>query len=489
MKPAKIVKLSPTTELTIFHSEFENNVWDGRKLGADIKPSDNYTINFKSIAILWLRQAAKQFIRYTFATQTWSTCQDRVSAVKRFSRFLEKRYPQCQPKDINRKLVVEFLSYLVSKKYADNTRITTIAYLQNFFYLSAQHQWAEITGEILFFKGDAPKLKKPAPRYIPEEVLEQLNNHLNFLPEPLMRMVLIMQECGMRISELCRLKFDCLRQDSSGTWWLTYYQFKMKKDHSICVSNEVVAVVLEQQEYIKNHLGLKFEYLFCANKSGSPYKHRNNKSNIPKFNPVPRAVRPATFSLYLNELAQDKNICSSSGKLWHFQSHQFRHTIATRMINSDVPIHIVKRYLGHESFEMTMRYAHIHDKTLRSEFAKLHGKVVNVAGQIVASSNPDLDAADLQWFKKNIQAQALPNGSCALPTIMHECPHANACLTCTHFRTTVEFLDQHKEQLQQTEKLIEKAKTNGWKRQVEMNERVAVNLRNIISTLEIENVN
>jgi len=154
------------------------------------------------------------------------------------------------------------------------------------------------------------------------------------------------------------------------------------------------------------------------------------------------------------------------------------------MINSGVPQHIIQRYLGHESPNMTARYAHIFDSTLKKEITNFHGKVVNVAGQIVESEHPELDATDLQWFKRSIQAQALPNGSCALPTIMQGCPHANACLTCTHFRTTPKFLPEHQLQLEETEKIIEKAEANGWHRQMEMNEEVATNLRSIIKSLE-----
>lgn len=62
-------------------------------------------------------------------------------------------------------------------------------------------------------------------------------------------MILIIQESGMRVSELCRLKFDCLRQDSAGDWWLNYYQFKMKKDHTLSISKELGAVIQEQQNY------------------------------------------------------------------------------------------------------------------------------------------------------------------------------------------------------------------------------------------------
>ena len=186
----------------------------------------------------------------------------------------------------------------------------------------------------------------------------------------------------------------------------------------------------------------------------------------------------------LNVLAYEKNICTSAGKRWRFQSHQFRHTVGTRMVNMGVPLHIIQRYLGHVSPEMTLIYAHIHDSTMKQEISKFKEKVVNISGQTVQSQNPEVNTAELQWFKRNVLGQVLPNGSCALPVIAGACPHANACLTCSHFRTTVEFLDQHKEQLQQTERLIEKAKANNWIRQAEMNEQVANNLSTLIHSFE-----
>jgi hypothetical protein len=153
------------------------------------------------------------------------------------------------------------------------------------------------------------------------------------------------------------------------------------------------------------------------------------------------------------------------------------------MINNGVPQHIVQRYLGHESPEMTARYAFIHDQTMKEEYAKFRGKVVDVTGRVV-EENRAVDSNELQWIKKNVLAQALPNGRCALPVVAGDCPHANACLTCVHFRTDASFLPQHKAQLQQTQQLIQVARANGWKRQVEMNERVEVNLRRMINALE-----
>ncbi len=91
-----------------------------------------------------------------------------------------------------------------------------------------------------------------------------------------------------------------------------------------------------------------------------------------------------TFGTAINRLAYRRKIVDSNGRLFHFQSHQFRHTVGTRMINLDVPQHINQRYLGHKTPEMTNRYAHIHDKTLRAKLEELLGRrIVDITGKAV----------------------------------------------------------------------------------------------------------
>ena len=43
-----------------------------------------------------------------------------------------------------------------------------------------------------------------------------------------------------------------------------------------------------------------------------------------------------------------------------------------------------------------------------------------------------------------------------------ECPHANACLTCVHFGTSSKYLAVLKEQLVQTDRILEAADAQGW---------------------------
>jgi hypothetical protein len=203
------------------------------------------------------------------------------------------------------------------------------------------------------------------------------------------------------------------------------------------------------------------------------------------------------FNNVLKKLAYEKNICDESGKIYLFHSHQFRHTVGTSMINNGVPIHIVRRYLGHTSLEMTLRYAHIYDQTLKAEFAKYQNKMVDISGKVLQTENViaemaegiNPDSIDEQWMKQNILAQALPNGFCSLPVVQGACPYgANKCLNCTHFKTDIRYLGKHKEHLERTSNIVEWAQQNQNSRRakeiLKENLPVKENLERIIITLE-----
>jgi integrase len=357
-----------------------------------------------------------------------------------------------------------------------DTRLTSLSNLRKFFEIGNFNTWFSVPSYLIHpedFSGTKPH---PLPRYIPDEVIQQVNQNLDKLYEPVMRMVIVQQEFGLRVSELLTLKCYCTEQDSKGQWSLKFFRGKTKReDHLPIVNLEIVRVIQEQQAYIQDQFEDRYEYLFCGNQIGS----------YNQFRPQPKVMSDSCFANYLNRFAKVADIRDSSGKLWHFQTHQFRHTVGTRMINNGVPQHIVQRYLGHASADMTAVYAHIHDKTLRKAAEDFHERVVNVSGNNVNSSNPEIDGNDdLNWIRKQMSAQALPNGYCARPLVKGPCPHANACLTCGDFRTTQEFLEVHRDELQRTEELISMARKNDWQRQVEINEIVAINLRKMIVSLE-----
>lgn len=457
------------------------DIWDSSELGLTYNSNacGRGTISFETISQPWLKDLAKKFIRYMASTRSFGTLLQYISGLRIFSEFITDKYPLKRIEDIDRGVIVDYLEHLAKQKNGAITRTHRISTLEIFFRVGTMNKWFEAQ-PYLFVPEDRPKIPKSLPRYIPEEVMSQLNQYLDSLPEPIMRMTLIIQECGLRIGELRNLRRDCLKQDANGGWFIQFMRGKTKKETTLPISPEAAAVIQEQQKYISDHLRDGFEYLFCGRAQGV---------TVDRFAPTHSQIGAQGFIDNLRRLAEQFDIRDASGNRWHFQSHQFRHTVGTRMVNTGVPLTIIQRYLGHESPTMTMIYAHIFDETLKKEIVKYHDtRTINIVGEVVQSEQPELDNdQDLQWMKKKILAQALPNGSCARPVAKGPCPHANACLTCCDFRTTKEFLGIHKEELEQTKKVIEKAKVNGWQRQVEMNEEVKKNLENIIQALESDN--
>lgn len=471
---------------------FHYDLWDIRVLGKQAAVNGQYSLNFSDISLDWLKSAAKKWLWYRVVSNEMPTLQRKLETIKAFEYVISSNFSSLQPHQINRQTIQEFIIYLSSKGNRPKTTGGLIGNLRQFLEDCKRFNWINIPKEAIVFDDDFPKENKYLPRFIPDDVLKQIDTHLSSLAQPVALVVNILRETGVRSSEVVSLKFNCLRQDSTGTYWITVQQRKMKKEISLCISKELAKAITEQQQYITQSLSKEFPYLFCLTKNHSWFrmygtdKHHLLPRKLSDFEPIPQPMNTATLRGYFYWFAQENQIKDSSGNvfpLWRL--HGFRHTHGTELINNGVPQHIVQKRLGHASPTMTSVYAHIHDQTMKQEMDKFwDGRVVNIDGELIASHNPDLDTTEMQWIKKNMKAQALPNGFCGLPIRM-DCPvQGSPCLTCSHFRTTAEYIETHKTQLENTEKIIEHAKAQGWERQVKTNEPIAENLKNIIQGLE-----
>lgn len=78
--------------------------------------------------------------------------------------------------------------------------------------------------------------------------------------------------------------------------------------------------------------------------------HKNNFSEYVFANPL-------TCTRYFDLKNAFPAICKLA-KIERFRFHDLRHTSATRMVGTSVPITMVKDILGHSDIHTTMRYAH-----------------------------------------------------------------------------------------------------------------------------------
>jgi integrase/recombinase XerD len=59
--------------------------------------------------------------------------------------------------------------------------------------------------------------------------------------------------------------------------------------------------------------------------------------------------------------------------------HKLRHTMATRLLNQGMPIHSLRKLLGHQHLHTTQIYARIYDQTLYRQFQEATARLEGLA--------------------------------------------------------------------------------------------------------------
>jgi len=435
--------------------EYIKDIWDAQKVGlTNSSINNNKIVNFSEIHPLWLRDSVKKYIKLNVHNLSTNTVSGMLNAIKKLSVFLVNNYPLIDSKGLSREIMTIFLLDLQKTvgKESLHTIISKYKVLFEFLYLNDNKNFPKI----LILKDDVPQKPKSVPRFIPDYVLEQLENNIENLKKDFYTLMKIVLETGIRRSDLVLLKTNSVINDEDGDSYLKYYQGKGKKDHIIPISKELTGIIAEQEEVVKKKYGKDRFYLF-PNSKGKPYNGSFITEKIQMF-------------------CVDYEIRNEEGEIYHFNMHDVRHTVGTKMINSGVPQHFVKKFLGHENSRTTMIYARILNKTLKKEILPKNNILVDIKGTM------RINDVKTGMENEQIYNQVLPNGYCSLSTDL-SCPHSNACLTCTHFRTDKTFLPTHLNQIEETKLLINNAITNKWERQVQTNTEVLTNLEKMVKEL------
>ncbi len=450
--------------------EFDKDVWDMRRLGLTLNPSVQANLlNFTPVNPPWLRRLAKEFLRYNLAVYTPGDSLNKLRVFGLFGRFSAGEPRLRGVADLDRRAVTDFIGWMVAEGYDDRYRRNALVMLRTIFTACAHElQIPDFPAETLVLGSDLPKERRALPREIPEEVLDQLRRHLGALPVPALRMVVILLECGMRISELCTLRRDCLLRDDRGRWSLRLYQWKGKQEHVIpLVDEEVVAAIQAQQQDVRERRGETTEYLF------------------PRPSDAVQPYLQGAFAQALNKWALEHDIRDREGVLWRFQSHQFRHTVGMRLINDDVPLEVIARLFGHGSLLMTQRYARKRAEKVREELerVRLGRRTVDYRGQQV-SADPAANDPDVELVRRGIRGQTLPLGGCGRLLVRGPCEHANKCLTCPFWLTSTDDLPGLKGFRDRAVQLRAKAAEAGNEVVLSNQDRIVPNLEVRIAALE-----
>ncbi|CAI8714473.1 MULTISPECIES: tyrosine-type recombinase/integrase [Bacillus] len=500
--------------ITDDREEWEKDRWNVRvlydKYGVTYNASvTHYFLDFTSIQNAVFKQYLKKYIKTRLlggGKFSWSSAREYLRNVPKFLNFISELEPEWN--DLNgltRQHIEKYLEFL--RHYARNNlknknanpkqhifdnlkRVNTfLKDTQRFDYSIAPEK---STAKLLYSE-DYPRLDKKSDDdidYIPEHVLEQLFENISDLHPDVQPIVWVAFKTGLRISDTLGLTQDCLVQLNGKYSIQTDIEKTYVKGHKIPIDDQLanmIAVLIHNSKELSNEDNNPDKYIFVrynGSRKGKPFSQGWVQSK-------------------LNELAIEKNITDEIGNVFHFKSHQFRHTYAVKMLNGGADILTVQGLLAHASPEMTMRYARLLDDTKRKEFEKvikqgvfsfdLNGEIHQVSE---AEDIPE-DIMDMMWKDEKLNALDNPYGTCRA-RVNGNCPLSAEppCLTandgkpCFDLAVGMTSFDVKKYELliETTTKWIEASKEYGREDMVKANEKNLERYQNIYETIKGGNV-
>jgi integrase len=473
----------------------------------------NTAVRWAALEPAWLREGFKFYLRLQLESGqlTWSSVMPQHGLVFRFAAFLAARnidHPAlvADPARL-RALALDFRTFLQGwtktrrgrandQNTCGLTALTIVRTQQaiGLFYrvmsdyraeaaaALGDERWLELTdGHARLYRGgewaNGRAIRQADERnYINDTDLARMLAHIELLGLPrdqtmtltrdggsvevagfgqpaVMRAWLIQALTGRRAAEVLMMDFDPLTEipgldvsavpEGGMVARLRYQQTKVDgAPNTILVGADVTSIIGEQQKWVREQWELGPDdtprYLF------------------PKTTGNRHATRPWETSQYnriLREFSRALELRDTNGQLLPYsRSHRLRHTKATTLLNAGAPIHVVQRYLGHLSPEMSMRYAATLASTAEREFLAM-SKIGRDGREIAMDRRDMLDLLQLDRRTDRV----LPNGYCLLPPT-RSCDKGNACHGCDHFATDRSHLPEIRRQLAETERLVEHRK-------------------------------
>lgn len=432
------------SKLLDFRDEWEKEVWDVRNLNQKYGIYYNHARSHVKLDFTVVKQIPFRFeiqkwlkMRLLSNDLTWGTAVNYMVSIPKFLDFIFKLEPTW--KNLNELSRSHFEKYLdqLHKENAERQRVShSNEYVTK--AISSANKFLEGLQTIdsplapkkdirtIIFRYDRPKRKKKSKKvdYIPDSVLQQLFDNINYLHEEVQPIIWISFKTGLRVSDTLRLTQDCLLRINGKYQLVSDVTKTYLKDHSIPIDDEladVIAVLIKNSKENSNEENNPQNYIFVRYRGvrkGRPYS-------------------ADWIGERLNSLAKEKKIVDEKGDIYHFRMHQFRHTYAVKMLNSGADIFTVQQLLAHSSPEMTLVYARLLDTTKRKVFEEamkqglfsfdLNGEMK----QIKPNEEIPVDILEVLWREQKLSAVDNPYGTCHA-RINGNCPHAEEppCLTC-----------------------------------------------------------
>ncbi|WP_432573153.1 tyrosine-type recombinase/integrase [Kineococcus sp. SYSU DK005] len=398
--------------------QYDRDVWDMQVLLGSRAHRVRF-LRFTPISQPWLRELSKRYIRWRLSVEISLPQLSRdLIALSLFSAALRQAQPEPSGlAELRRSHLELYLASLRLHYETPQTRSGAVGCLATFLATLQHQQWDDsLSAQVQFYREDYPRRPHREPRRIAEFVMAQVEHedNLSRWHDPADRLITeIMIRTGRRIGEAVGLRTSCLLRDGvSGEPYLRYYNAKMKREAFAPVDDQLAQAIDAQIARVRQIWPDGERALFP--------KDKNNPTGE-------RVVPDGTFRRRLYLWLERCDVRDEHGAPIRFTPHQWRHTFATRLVEANVPIEVVRRLLDHETIQMMGHYARVGMQRARQEWER--ARKVNSAGEVVRlDPAEELSEAAYASHALSKPGTPCPTGTAAWPraplasTLTRACP-------------------------------------------------------------------
>ena len=441
--------------------EQRKDIWNTAVLGHGRRR----VIDFTGISQIWLREALKRWVAEELPTRrgdhATAILQDHVHRIEELSASLRLHRGDHgdDPRALGRGDIIAFLSRLTHRQvtgqmssWRHSTTCRQVAMiLRECRALGLTRHGQPMSGlpdDFAVRRDDIPQQASDDEpgRALPAGVLNQLITALPLLEQsasPAFRAAVeLLMDTGRRPTEVCKLSWDCLDQDSDGKYALIYTDFKANRaGRRLPITGETAKVITGQQQRVR----ARYPDTPAAELALFPRLTRNREGKRPIVDSVAASHhRTWVDSLPALRVADGREFDKTAVFLY-----AYRHSFAQRHADAGTPVDVLKDLMGHRSMNTTQLYYSVTAKRVRAAVDTLAAFQFDRGGDRVWSQARALLESEHQRLA--VGQIAVPFGVCSEPSNVKAgggaCPFRFRCLGCGHFRSDPSYLPELRDYL------------------------------------------
>jgi integrase/recombinase XerD len=265
--------------------------------------------------------------------------------IKKLESYSELFLKSSRPDALSYKQLSQFVAWIAESGFSAPTQARIISGVKTFYkFLVIENDIRENPAELL----EAPKITRKLPVFLSVEEIDLMLTQIDRSTkegERNLSMLETLYSCGLRVSELVKLKISNLHLKED----YIKVEGKGSKERLVPIGKTARKLIENYLKHVRVHIPVK--------KGSEDILYLNNRGN--------GLSRVMVFYII-------KDLADKAGIKKTLSPHSFRHSFATHLVEGGADLRAVQEMLGHESITTTEIYTHIDRQYLRDNILSYH---------------------------------------------------------------------------------------------------------------------